>query len=248
MIEFLGQYGDLNPDLLFRGTDRSGFKVPPGATQQAPVINDPLAMHELLDADLVAGHARGGDHRLAADDVSAHRRHGSHPYGLCASRLDSVIRYGAAVTRIRQSDTGVTVTYKRWLRRQKKTIEADYCICAMPLTISAHPRRRLRRRRFARSSTSGVRLRLQNCVGGAALLGEGSEYLRRHLLAGTSAMAMLVFRNGAGEPDVTCRSVPSRKRARSTRRGRCRARPSRGRQSCASGRRRPAPPAKPRGQ
>jgi monoamine oxidase len=31
MIAFLKQYGDLQPDLTFKGTERSGFKVPPGA-------------------------------------------------------------------------------------------------------------------------------------------------------------------------------------------------------------------------
>ena len=54
-----------------------------------------------------------------------------------AQRLDSVIRYDAAVTRIRQSD------YRRHGHVQrsssgaaKQTIAADYCICAMPLTIA----------------------------------------------------------------------------------------------------------------
>ena len=47
MIEFLRQYGDLNPDLLFRGTDRSGYKVPPGATSSKCLsLNDPLPMHD----------------------------------------------------------------------------------------------------------------------------------------------------------------------------------------------------------
>ncbi len=47
-----------------------------------------------------------------------------------------MIRYGAAVSRIRQSDSGVTVTYTRSARGADQTIEADYCICAMPLTIA----------------------------------------------------------------------------------------------------------------
>ncbi len=110
MIEFLRQYGDLNPDLLFRGTDRSGFKVPPGATRQVPVINDPLAMDELLDADLWQG--------MLVEEVLEWQPTMFQPIGgmdripyAFASRLDSVIRYGAEVTRIRQSDSGVTVTY-----------------------------------------------------------------------------------------------------------------------------------------
>jgi monoamine oxidase len=134
MIEFLRQYGDLNPDLLFRGTDRSGYKVSPGATQQVPVVNDPLAMHELLDADLWTG--------MLVEEVFEWQPTMFQPVGgmdripfAFASRLDSVIRYGAVVSRIRQSDTGVTVTYSDG-SGAAQTIEAEYCICAMPLTIA----------------------------------------------------------------------------------------------------------------
>ena len=134
MIEFLRQYGDLNPDLLFRGTDRSGYKVPPGAAQQRPVINDPLAMHELLDADLWQG--------MLVEDVIEWQPTMFQPVGgmdripfAFAARLDSVIRYGAVVSRIRQSDSGVAVTYSDGSSADQ-TLNADYCICAMPLTIA----------------------------------------------------------------------------------------------------------------
>jgi monoamine oxidase len=134
MIEFLRQYGDLNPDLLFRGTDRSGYKVPPGATQQRPVVNDPLAMNELLDANLWQG--------MLVEDVIEWQPTMFQPVGgmdripyAFASRLDSVIRYGAVVNRIRQSDSGVTVTYSDGSGADQ-TLNADYCICAMPLTIA----------------------------------------------------------------------------------------------------------------
>ena len=140
MIEFLRQYGDLNPDLLFRGTDRSGYKVPPGATKQMPVVNDPLAMHELLDADLWQG--------MLVEEVIEWQPTMFQPVGgmdripfAFASRLDSVIRYGAVVSRIRQSDSGVTVTYSEdsdntGAAGAAQTIEADYCICGLPLTIA----------------------------------------------------------------------------------------------------------------
>ena len=40
---------------LFKGTERSGFNVPPGAGKQRPTAIDPLPMHALLDADLWQG-------------------------------------------------------------------------------------------------------------------------------------------------------------------------------------------------
>ena len=140
MIEFLRQYGDLNPDLLFRGTDRSGFKVPPGATQQAPVVNDPLAMNELLDADLWQG--------MLVEEVFEWQPTMFQPIGgmdripfAFASRLDSVIRYGAVGERAFASRTRVSRSRTAMARELRQTgefhtIEADYCICAMPLTIA----------------------------------------------------------------------------------------------------------------
>jgi monoamine oxidase len=121
MIEFLRQYGDLNPDLLFRGTDRSGYKIPPGAELAGAWVNDPLAMHELLDADLLFG--------MLVEETIDWQPTMFQPIGgmdripmAFAQRLDSVIRYDAAVTRIRQSDTGVTVTYQVEFRCEERRL------------------------------------------------------------------------------------------------------------------------------
>jgi monoamine oxidase len=134
IVEFLRQYGDLSRDLLFRGTDRSGFKVPPGAGSQPPVVNDPLPMDALLSADLWYG-------MLVEDDVDWQATMFQPVGGMdriptaFANRLDPVIRYGAVVTGLRQSSTGVTVTYSD-NSGAPQTLVADYCICAMPLTVA----------------------------------------------------------------------------------------------------------------
>jgi len=132
MIEFLRQYGDLDPDLLFRGSVRSGYKIPPGAQLQSPVPNDPLPMRELLAADLWYG--------TFVEEVPEWQATMFQPIGgmdripaAFASRLNSIIRYGAIVRRIRQSDSGVTIDYLDSAGGDQ-TIAADYCICAMPLT------------------------------------------------------------------------------------------------------------------
>jgi monoamine oxidase len=134
MIAFLRQYGDLNPDLLFRGTERSGFKVPPGAELQSPVPIDPLPMHDLLDANLWFG-------TLVEDNIDWQPTMFQPIGGMdripaaFAARLQPVIRYGAVVTGLRQTDTGVTVTYTDSHGSPQK-LTADYCICAMPLTVA----------------------------------------------------------------------------------------------------------------
>jgi monoamine oxidase len=133
MIGFLSQYGNLNPDLLFRGTDRSGYKIAPGAELQEAVANDPLAMHEILDANLLFG--------MLVEETVDWQATMFQPIGgmdripmAFAQRLEPVIRYDAAVTRIRQSDSDVAVTF-RSSSGVNQTITADYCICAMPLTV-----------------------------------------------------------------------------------------------------------------
>jgi monoamine oxidase len=52
MLAFLVKYGDLNKEHKFRGSERSGFKIFPGAGTVAGVMRDPLPMSELLSADL----------------------------------------------------------------------------------------------------------------------------------------------------------------------------------------------------
>ena len=135
MIDFLRQYGDLNSDLLFKGTERSGYKIDPGAMPQVPVFNDPLSMHELiLNPEMWF--------RLLSEEVPEWQPTMFQPIGgmdripmAFAKNLGSVVRYGCEVRRIRQSDTSVTVNY-RGAGGSDETISADYCVCAMPLTIA----------------------------------------------------------------------------------------------------------------
>ena len=54
------------------------------------------------------------------------------PYAF-AKALGSVVRFNAAVTSIRNTDTGVEVGYTE--DGAAKTIKADYCINALPLTL-----------------------------------------------------------------------------------------------------------------
>jgi len=51
LVEFLRGYGDLAPDLGYAGSERSGYKVLPGAAAQVGVHRNPLALSELLKSD-----------------------------------------------------------------------------------------------------------------------------------------------------------------------------------------------------
>jgi monoamine oxidase len=133
MLNFLRDYGDLNPDFFYHGSERSGVKVPAFADLAPLVPDDPLPMHALLDADLWYG--------MLVEDVLEWQPTMFQPVGgmdripfAFASRLEPVIRYGAVVTGLRQSSTGVTVSFTDG-SGGAQTLTADYCICAMPLHL-----------------------------------------------------------------------------------------------------------------
>ncbi|HEY4045439.1 MAG TPA: FAD-dependent oxidoreductase [Acidobacteriaceae bacterium] len=134
MLEFLRQYGDLSPDLFYKGSERTGYKVNPDAGDQAGIYNDPLDMHALLTADLWKG--------LLVEDVIDWQATMFQPIGgmdqipmAFKKCLGSVVRYRAEVVQLRQNASGVRVVYLDQVKGKHETVAADYCICAMPLTM-----------------------------------------------------------------------------------------------------------------
>jgi monoamine oxidase len=134
MLTFLREYGDLSPDFLFKGTDRSGFKVAPGAGTEPPVAIDPLPMHSLLDADLWNG--------LLSEDAIDWQATMFQPVGgmdniplAFAKHLPGVIRYEAVVKKIRHDGSSVTVSYLDGKSGKTETVKADYCISNIPFPV-----------------------------------------------------------------------------------------------------------------
>ncbi len=134
MLVFLREYGDLTPDYLFKGTERSGFKVPPGADKSDPVAIDPLPMHVLLDAQLWQG--------LLSEDAIDWQATMFQPVGgmdnipsAFARHLGEVVRYHAVVKRIRHDSSSVTITYLDQRTDMMNTVNADYCISNIPLPV-----------------------------------------------------------------------------------------------------------------
>lgn len=136
MLAFLLKYGDLTPEYKFKGTERSGYKVFPGAGNVNSVERDPLPMAELLSADLWEG--------LLAEDIIDWQATMFQPIGgmdqiprAFEASLGSVIRHHADVREIQQDDRRVRVSYRDTRTGKTETIDADYSICAMPLTVLA---------------------------------------------------------------------------------------------------------------
>ena len=134
MIAFLQQYGPLTPDLFFKGSARSGYKVSPGAGDVLGVPNDPLDMRQLLSADLWRELMEEDEVDWQATMFQPIGGMDQIPMGF-KKKLGSVIRSRAEVVQIRQSESGVKVVYRDLVSGKNETVRADYCICALPLTI-----------------------------------------------------------------------------------------------------------------
>jgi monoamine oxidase len=134
MLAFLKTYGDLSPDLFYKGSKRAGWKTSPGAADVVGVPHDPLDMRALLSAQLWT--------QLMEEDEIDWQATMFQPVGgmdqvpmAFRKKLGSVIRSRAEVVRIRQTPQGVTVVYRDLATGKNETVSADYCVCALPLTI-----------------------------------------------------------------------------------------------------------------
>jgi monoamine oxidase len=131
LLEYLRSAGALDQSRRYRGSSTRGPDEPPspdGTTRYTP-----LSLGDLLGSRmgyyLDAGYSYqptmlqvvGGNDRL--------------PQAIAARIKDKIV-YRAAAREIRQSENGVSVAYADQHGRLRK-VDADYCVCAMPLTVLA---------------------------------------------------------------------------------------------------------------
>jgi monoamine oxidase len=133
MLAFLRTYGDLKPDYSYTGSQRSGVAKPAGAGPTAEVLRPPLDMHALLDADFWTGMLFEEMLDMQATMFQPVGGMDRIPYAF-AKQLGDVVQYGAQVQEIRKMEHGVRVSYTD-KSGAAKTIQADYCICALPISI-----------------------------------------------------------------------------------------------------------------
>ena len=152
----LRTYGPLDNAGKYVGSTRSGYTVTPGAGDQVGEMAKPIDLNTLMsgafwnsmlfeetfDMQATMFQPKGGMDRI--------------PYAF-AAKLGNVIQYNSEVKEIRKTPKGARVVYTQ--RGAEKSIEADYCFVAMPLTILkntpndfAEPYKRI----FQNSGNSGL--------------------------------------------------------------------------------------------
>ena len=132
MLSFLRTYGSLDEAGKYNGSDRAGYVTTAGAGDQTGVLSKPIDMHTLLDESFWQGMLFDEQFDMQATMFQPVGGMDKIPYAFSKS-LGDIVKYSAPVTEIRKTSKGVAVSYKQ--NGAAKTIEADYCICTMPLTI-----------------------------------------------------------------------------------------------------------------
>lgn len=114
---------------------RRGFAVDAGGgLMPAAVPSDPLDRHELLQSGLWFYLMMGQLHEFQTTVFQ--------PVGgmdmvaqAFAKKIDGLIKFNAKITRIQQSDSGVTVTYEDIASGGVMQEKADWCVCTLPLSV-----------------------------------------------------------------------------------------------------------------
>ena len=131
-LDFLRMNGLLDNAGKYVGSDRAGYKVTPGAGDQVGVLSEPIDMHTLLDENFWQGMLFEEQFDMQATMFQPVGGMDRIPYAFAKS-LGDTVQYDSPVTAIRKTPKGVRIEYQQ--KGSPKSIEADYCICAMPLTI-----------------------------------------------------------------------------------------------------------------
>ena len=132
LLSFLRVYGDLKSGLEYKGSERAGVARPPGAGATTAELHPPLEMHALLDANFWNGMLFEEGLNYQATMFQAAGGMDRIPLAF-ARKLGRVVQYRSPVKEIRKTASGVKVVYSQG--GPEKVIEADYCICALPVSI-----------------------------------------------------------------------------------------------------------------
>lgn len=132
MLDFLRMYGDLKDSYVYKGSERAGVLKLPGAGDVTEQLREPLDMHALLDANFWGGMMFEEMLDMQATMFQPVGGMDRIPYAF-SKKLGDIVKFDSPVTEIRKTEKGVRIGYKQ--KSIAKTIEADYCICALPISI-----------------------------------------------------------------------------------------------------------------
>jgi monoamine oxidase len=137
MVAFLRVFGDLGADYRYKGSTRAGVSRFAGAADDVDEPRPPLPLEALLDGGFWQGLLL--EERLDMQAVMLQPIGGMDRVAFAfARRLGGIVKFGCPVTEIRKTSAGVRVIYSEGDgRRSPKSVDASYCVCAVPPMLLA---------------------------------------------------------------------------------------------------------------
>jgi monoamine oxidase len=136
LLPFLKAYGDLAPDMSYQGSERSGYTQLPGAAAQQGLARPPLPFGELLGNAQVATTWYDESPYMQATMFQPVGGMDRIPEAFARAIRSRIVR-NAEVTRIRQDEGGVAVTWRDRATGKSALIHADFSIITLPLVVLA---------------------------------------------------------------------------------------------------------------
>jgi len=144
LLQALRSWGALDSNYAYKANlisaDYRGYaKDPGGGLGAAPVAGEPISLSDILKSRLWSGLRNFALHQFQTTMFQPVG--GMDMIGKAFAReVGDLIRYDAKVTRIQQSDGGVTVSYVNAKAGSSspatpQTAKADWCVCTIPLSI-----------------------------------------------------------------------------------------------------------------
>ncbi|MGO4209656.1 flavin monoamine oxidase family protein [Terriglobus sp. 2YAB30_2] len=133
LADIMHLWGPLDGKNKYTGSDRADVTQYPGAGPQEMIVNrEPIPMHALLDGNF--WNAELYEEQWDWQATMMQPVNGMQQISnALAKSLGPIVNFNCPVTEITKTGKGVKVVYEK--AGVQRTIEADYCVCAMPLTI-----------------------------------------------------------------------------------------------------------------
>ncbi|TBV04182.1 flavin monoamine oxidase family protein [Stutzerimonas kirkiae] len=136
LLEFLKVYGDLDEQLHYQGSRRSGYSRFAGAGEQVPQIREPQALRRLLDSNLLLPQVFEEIPEFSATMLQPVGGMDRIPQAFY-QRVKRHVRLNAEVVRLETSEQGSKVLWKDRLSGRQYSEEADYAIVTLPTPLLA---------------------------------------------------------------------------------------------------------------
>lgn len=136
LMDFIQSYGSLKDDYTYSGASRAGYTDTPGAGPNSGTLYEPLGLSELLKSDFWNYKLHFGEGFNQSATMLAPVGGMDQIAKAFEQQVGEMIEYGAEVSQIRKTASGVRIDYTD-ATGSEKALEADYAICTFPLSVLA---------------------------------------------------------------------------------------------------------------